>query len=454
MVEDRTQITETTAETAEEKRGQDYPLTEVPASARAGLFSLSMVLAGFTFFTSVMWAGGELGVHYKFWPDLMYVVIVGDFLLGTYAAVLGYIAFSTGLHAGLLSRFCFGNKGSRWSDFLYGFTQIGWYAWGTALITDLVLQLAGITKENTASYPYIYVILIIFFGFFFVITAYGGYKAMELLSIVAVPLVTCLILYSIYVSTVKVGGLEGLQKILPKEPMTTAAAMTLVFGTFVSGATQSTNWSRFASKGWHAVIASFVGFFIGNGLMIFAGAYGGYVYQDPDVARVMALQGMAIPAYVLLILNVWTTQDNEIYCFSVACCNAFRIKARKGITLTGAVIAIIMALGGIYNYLIDFIIISGTVIPPIGGTMLADWLIKHKRRYSKIAETEFKDYNLTGIGAYIIGAAAALFSPGIPPINGIIAAFIAYPILDKILQAMGMSQDHRVLALGEVKQQV
>ena len=113
-----------------------------------------------------------------------------------------------------------------------------------------------------------------------------------------------------------------------------------------------------------------------------------------------------------------------------------------------------MALGGIYNYLIDFIIISGTVIPPIGGTMLADWLIKHKRRYSKIAETEFKDYNLTGIGAYIIGAAAALFSPGIPPINGIIAAFIAYPILDKILQAMGMSQDHRVLAPGEGKQQV
>ena len=61
MVEDRTQITETMAETAEERRGQDYPLTEVPASARAGLFSLSMVLAGFTFFAKKPYNSAILG---------------------------------------------------------------------------------------------------------------------------------------------------------------------------------------------------------------------------------------------------------------------------------------------------------------------------------------------------------------------------------------------------------
>ncbi|PIE55342.1 MAG: cytosine permease [Dethiosulfovibrio peptidovorans] len=416
---------------------QDYPLVEVPSSARVSTFSLSMVLAGFTFFTSVMWAGGKLGVSYKFWPDLFYVVILGNFLLGLYAATLAYIAHSTGLHSGLLGRFVFGNKGSRWSDFLYGFTQIGWYAWGTALIAKLFVQLLHLPENLILP-------LMIFFGFFFVWTAYRGYKAMELLSIVTVPLMTALILWSIWLATKKVGGIAGLEKIVPTESMSFAQALTLVFGTFVAGATQSTNWSRFSRTGRAAVIASFVAFFIGNGLMIFAGAYGSYTYQEPDIVKVLTLQGLSVPAFILLIANVWTTQDNEIYCFSVAGCNFFRTEKRKMITLVGAGIAIVLAIGGIYNQLIPFIMISGTVIPPIGGTMFADWLIKHKRRYPKIAETEFQNFNYTGISAYIAGALAAVFSPGIPPINGIVVAFVAYPILDKLLLSLGIQKDHVV----------
>ena len=39
----------------------DFPLVEAPASGRKGVFSISMVLFSFTFFTGTMFAGGKLG---------------------------------------------------------------------------------------------------------------------------------------------------------------------------------------------------------------------------------------------------------------------------------------------------------------------------------------------------------------------------------------------------------
>ncbi|MGE8310318.1 MAG: cytosine permease, partial [Pseudomonas protegens] len=94
--------------------GNDYPLSEVPQHARKGLASMAMVLLGFTFFTATMFAGGKLGVAFDF-TTLLVVILVGNLLLGIYAASLGYIAFKSGLNTVLMGRFCFGERGSKLS---------------------------------------------------------------------------------------------------------------------------------------------------------------------------------------------------------------------------------------------------------------------------------------------------------------------------------------------------
>ena len=105
----------------------DYPLSEVPPGARKGLLSTSILLFGFTFFTATMFAGGKMGMAFDF-KTLIWAAIAGNLLLGLYAAVLSLIACRSGLNSVLMGRFCFGETGSKLSDFLLGFTQIGWYA--------------------------------------------------------------------------------------------------------------------------------------------------------------------------------------------------------------------------------------------------------------------------------------------------------------------------------------
>ncbi|TVQ74514.1 MAG: cytosine permease [Oceanospirillales bacterium] len=403
----------------------DYPLSEVPKDKRKGLLSISLLLMGFTFFTSTMWAGGAIGKAFSF-QELLMAILVGNLLLGVYAAALGYIACKSGLNTALMSRFCFGELGSKLSDIILGFTQIGWYAWGTATIAIVLVKTTGISELYEIP-------LMIFFGFAFCLTAMVGYKGMDLLSRIAVPAMMLFILISLYNGLLDVGGFNGLMSTSATESMGFAAAITVIIGTFISGGTQATNWSRFASSPKVAVIATLAAFFVGNGLMVLTGALGTLIYQQADIVDVMIAQGFVVLAVLMLFLNIWTTQDNTIYNFAVAGCNLMRTDKRRLITVCGAIVGIILAVGGMYNLLIPFLILLGTFIPPIGGVIMADFWIKHRGNYPLLKEVELPNFNWVGLISYAVGSGIALISPFIPPIVGVFSAMLCYAIISMVL---------------------
>ena len=409
---------------------EDFPLSEVPLESRKSLWSTSVVLLGFTFFTATMWGGGSLGAAFPF-GQLMGLIVIGNLLLGIYVAILGYVAFKTGLNSVLLARFSFGDIGSKWPDLALGFTQVGWYAWGTATVSIIFVQLLNLPE-------WLRIPFMIFFGFAFCWTAYVGYRGLERLSIVSVPAMTILIVWSFVISSRDAGEMGGLLGIVPTSTMTAGAAITIVFGTFVSGGTQATNWTRFAKTGKIAIVASLVAFFIGNGLMVFAGAFGAMVYQQPDIVEVLTLQGLLLAGIIMLFLNIWTTQDNTVYNFSVAGCNLIRTENRKLLTVVGAAIGTLLAILGFYDWLVPWLLLLGTFIPPIGGVIMADFFYKYRGRYPKLSEAKLPKINVAGAVAYVGASLIAYFSPGVPPINGIVAAIVLYIIVDLIMTAAGV----------------
>lgn len=399
----------------------DYPLSEVPETDRKGLLSTSVLLLGFTFFTATMWAGGTLGKAFSF-SELMLVIMLGNLLLGIYAAALAYIACKSGLNSVLMGRFCFGEIGSKLSDFILGFTQIGWYAWGTATVSTVLVKTTGLPASFETP-------LMIGFGMAFCITAMIGYRGLDWLSRLAVPSMMLFILISLYTGMVDIGGFGGLMMQSPTESLSWAAAVTMIIGTFVSGGTQATNWSRFAKTPKIAVIATLAAFFFGNGLMVLTGALGTMIYQQADIVDVMIAQGFVVLAVLMLLMNIWTTQDNTIYNFAVAGCNLLRTDKRRLVTVVGAATGTVLAVGGMYNLLIPFLILLGTFIPPIGGVIIADFCFNHKGSYPKLAMQRLPAFNWLGLAAYGIGSLAAYSSPILPPVIGVLVAAISYTVL-------------------------
>jgi cytosine permease len=389
----------------------DFPLSEAPRSARKGLLSISMVLFSFTFFTGTMFAGGKLGMAFNF-VDMLWIAAIGNTLLALYAAALALIASRSGLNTVLMGRFCFGEAGSRLSDFLLGFAELGWYAWGTATVAIVLVKMLGLAEGFTLP-------LMVFFGMSFSITAIIGYKGLDVLSRVSVPLMFVLLIVSMYIATQHVGGFSGLAAVIPHDTMSVSAAITMVFGTFASGATQATNWTRLSRSGRIAVTASVVSFLLGNGLMIVAGAWCAMVYQQADIVEVMMLQGLSFAAVIMLCLNLWTIQGPTIYNVAAATCHLVRSERRRIMTLLAAAVGVVLAIGGMYEMLIPFLVLLGSIIPPIGGVIMADFWFRHRGKYPALASARLPRYNLAGLTAYAVGALLAFLSPWIAPLVGI-----------------------------------
>ncbi|HHB7854766.1 cytosine permease [Klebsiella pneumoniae] len=333
----------------------DFPLVEAPAAGRKGVFSIAMVLFSFTFFTGTMFAGGKLGVSFSI-VNLLWIAVIGNALLALYAASLGWIAARSGLNTVLMGRFCFGEIGSKLADFILGFAELGWYAWGTATVAISLVKILALPEALTQP-------LMVLFGILFCVTALVGYKGLDALSRLSVPLMFVLLMVSMYLA------------------------------------------------------------------LHHAGAWCAIVYQQADIVEVLILQGLSVAAVIMLCLNLLTIQGPTIYNVSAAACHLLRSERRRTLTLAAAGVGIVLAIGGMYEMLIPFLVLLGSIIPPIGGVILADYWFARSGRYPLLQNARLPRFNWLGLGAYAAGAVVAYLSPWIAPLVGITVSALVYIVL-------------------------
>lgn len=419
----------------------DYPLTPVPAAARKSLGSLMAVLLGFTFFTPTMFAGADLGAAFSF-GNLVTVILAGSLLLGAYVAAIAAIGASTGLTTVLLSRYTLGRLGAKWADLVLGGTQLGWYAFTAAIVAVIMSAAFG---WESALIP-----LIVVFSILMGLTAYFGYRGMQILSQISVPLMAILCFWVAFRALTDVGGFAGLVALEGAGSGTIGwgGAITIVVGTFASGGTQVANWSRFAANTKHATWAALAAFLVTNGIMLAFGALGGLVYQQADFVDVLIAQGLVTWGVVLLILNNWTTNDNAAYAFGVAGAEFFNRPNKRPFIIGGVAIATVLAVTGVYDLLPQYLILLGVFIPPLGGAIIGDHLFTwRKHRLPDLATAVIPNVRWACVVAYLAGTAVAYWSNsaglGIPPLQGIVVALLGVPVFDALFRAAGLDQRPR-----------
>ncbi|WP_217585849.1 cytosine permease [Lentibacillus saliphilus] len=402
------------------KMDTEFSLEAVPSSHRKGFWNTLVVMLGLTFFSASMWSGGELGQGLSF-LQFMAIVLAGNLILGAYTGALAYMASKTGLSTHLLARYAFGEKGSYLSSFMLAFTQIGWFGVGTAMFAVPVQKVTGID---------IY-ILIAIAGILMTFTAFFGMKALAIISFIAVPLISILGGTSVLKATETLGGLEGLLSYEPTEAISLAAALTICIGSFISAGTLTPDFTRFARKKRSAVVATVIAFFIGNTLMFVFGAIGSIATGQSDISEVMFLQNLIVPAIIVLGLNIWTTNDNALYASGLGLSNITKIAKHKIVIFNG-IIGTIGAMW-LYNNFVGFLTLLGSALPPIGAIILADFFILNRGNYKAFKEMSFKSFNWIAIVAWGAGVAAALWIPGIPPINALISSAIVHVAVTKLV---------------------
>lgn len=406
---------------------EDYALSPVPESARRGLFSMSAVMLGFTFFAASMWTGGTLGQGFKLWPDLFIVILGGNLILGVYGALLGYAAAKTNLSTHVLARYAFGRIGSKLPSTMLAVTQIGWFGVGVAMFAYPINKFMDIPNLP----------LIIGGGILMTYTVVIGFKAIEWLSVIAVPAI--LLLGCMSVSTAisdTEGGLEALLAFSPTENLTFAVGIALAVGSFISGATLTPDFVRYAKNRKVGVWATIIGFTFGNSLMFIFGAVGAAATGLSDIAEVLAQQGLLGAGIALLVLNIWTTNDNALYASGLGLANITGLKRVHLVVVAGAVGTILSDF--LYNNFVSWLVFLSVSLPPIGGVIIADFYLRCKTNYAKPEDHQFKDINWAAMIAWAAAIAISFASPdsgifSVAPLNAIFTAMISYIVLYKVI---------------------
>src|SRR5699024_8766136 len=372
-----------------------------------------------SFFSASMWSGGTLGQGLSFWNFIL-IVLCGNLILGLYTGALAYISAKTGLSTHLLARYAFGEKGSYLTSFLLAATQVAWFGVGLAMFAVPVSMATGINVY----------ILIGVFGIAMTISSIFGLKALAILGFISVPTITIFGSYSMTNAIDSMGGMEALMAYERSQAMSISLALTIGVGSFISAGTLTPDFTRFAKSPKSAVSSAVIAFFIGNSLMFLFGAIGAMAFGVADVSEVMMLQGLMIPAIIVLGLNIWTTNDSALYASGLGFANIFKLP-KKQIVVVNGILGTLSAMW-LYNNFVDFLTLLGSALPSIGAIILADYFIVRKKQYQAFSTTKFKAVNPIALFAWLCGIILANFVPGIPPLNALIGTSVIYVITMKL----------------------
>lgn len=394
-------------------KNTDFEFEAVPYENRKGFLSMFVIMMGFTFFSASMWTGGSLGTGLDF-KSFMLAVLGGNIILGLYTGLLSYIASSTGLSTHLLAKYSFGEKGSYLVSALLAGTQVGWFGVGVAMFALPVHKATGINVY----------LLVILAGILMTSSAYFGIKALTILSIIAVPSIAFLGSFSVIKAINSVGGMNQFLSIKPVESLSLTTALTMCVGSFISGGTLTPDFTRFSKNKKIGVFTTVLAFFLGNSLMFIFGAVGAAVTGKSDISEVMFLQGLILPAVIILGLNIWTTNDNAIYASGLGFSNITKIPKKKIVVFNGLV-GTIFAMW-LYNNFVGWLTFLGSAIPPIGGILIVDYFILNKKQYADFKNTNLKSINISALLAWAVGIILGKYLPGIVPLNAVLSSGLFY----------------------------
>lgn len=404
------------------KIDSEFSWQAVPQSNRNGFWKILSVMLGLTFFSASMLAGGQIGMGLTF-TQFILIVLAGNLALGIYTGTLAFISSKTGLSTHLLAKYAFGDKGSYLPSFLLAFTQVGWFGVGVAMFA---VPVANAMDWNVYA-------LIFIFGVLMTATSIFGMKGLVVLGFIAVPAITVLGSYSVVEATKSLGGLGALIDYEPTVSISLSAALTICIGSFISAGTLTPDFARFAKTSRSAVIATVIAFFLGNSLMFLFGAIGSMSYGLGDISEVMFLQGLMIPAIIILGLNIWTTNDNALYASGLGFANITKLPKKVFVIINGLV-GTIFAMW-MYNNFVGFLTVLGAAIPSIGAIIITDYFFVRRRKYEAFEKMKFKSVNSISIVAWGVGVAFAQVAPGITPLSALLGTAVIYFGLMKLTEA-------------------
>ncbi|HOP19036.1 MAG TPA: cytosine permease, partial [Amphiplicatus sp.] len=163
--------------------------------------------------------------------------------------------------------------------------------------------------------------------------------------------------------------------------MSLGLAISAVAGGIMAGAATMPDLTRYAKSRKGAVIAMFVAYGLGAPLILACAAIPSLVTGEKDLMQIILGLGLGVPALFVLIFSTWTSNAANLYSAGLSLAATFKRIRPWRLTLSAGILGIVVALSGIIDFFVPFLISLGVLIPPIAAIYVVDFLFVVRRRY-------------------------------------------------------------------------
>ena len=406
---------------------EEFHSIPVPLRSRLGFAAPALVWSGFGIAYICAVIGGliQQGLGTS---NAILAILLGNFILFLYSGTIGYANGKWGVNFPLTVQAVFGKTGAAIPILIMAVLVTGWYAfqaWLTADILRVALGLeSGLTIGILAAVTAVIMGLPVIFGI----------KWMANIMKVALPLMIVFAVYYLFTKVIPAGS--NLFSGTGTGKITFMAGVGMAWSTFVVSGTMTGDIVRYTHTGKQAVWVTAVAFVFSNAPFMVIGALISAAINDPNVTYfIQAGSTLALTALVgIAILSNWSTCDACLYNATMGYTNAIPGLNWRNAAIVGTIIGVIAAGTGIIGNIVNWLILLGLIVPPIGGAIIADYYVVRGEKGFGVLRTA--RFNWAAIISVIVGILVGYYVNQTFPnflfgAAGIASSFVVYTILAK-----------------------
>jgi cytosine permease len=406
----------------------------VPESSTVSGFQVGLVCVGIAVTLPGLYTGGELAQGLGLERGIL-AVLIGAALLSVMSVPAAIVGARTRLSSYMIIEHVFGSVSAKFINFAFGIVLLGWYA-VTAELFGRTLHIAMADFGFTRFPEWLWIVLT---SSAVIATTLFGFKTIDRLALIAVPF---LLLFLIWIVNASL-GVKALTELLAMEPtgMTMVEGISVVIGAMIVNVVLMPDLTRYARTQRDCVTAAWLG--NGGGVtvstalaMVPALALGTLDAMDYMIA--LGATGIAL---IVLVFATWTTNGVNLYSTGLVTGSALPHAGYAGLVIGCGAVGTVMAVTGVADQLINFLILLGLIVPPVAGVYLSRFFLLGDQDFSQQHFDKRGACNWPETLACLLGGSLATwswvtdFSPtGIVPVESLLLTGTLYLLIRKVFR--------------------
>jgi len=426
---------------------QAHSTAPVPESQSVPGYRVALICVGIAFTLTALYVGSDLALTLGLGSAIR-ATLIGSLVLCVMSVPAAVVGARTRLSTYMIVNNVFGVTGARFVNFVLALVLLGWYS-VTAELFGRTCYLTAADYVSSAPPQWVFTVAC---SALVTATTVFGFRAIDRLSLLVAPLLVVLTSYVAYRALEHVHWAALMA--IPGTQVDLSTGISAVIGGMIVNVVLMPDVTRYSRSTFDCALISVTGNGIGAGGALILAMLPALAFHEEDPMRYMATLGLVGIAFATLVLSTWTINAINLYSTGLVTSTAFRKTPYGRIVISCGVLGTIVAVIGVADRLIGFLVLLGLVVPPIAGVYLTDFFVLGRRDYAADHHRRQSDVtNLNGILACASGGALGVLTyylhvsvTGVPTIESFVSAGALYAAAEKLRAKSG--RDRRWRRLG------